>query len=205
MMTDVRYGPMTTDDVTSLARLHQTAFPGFFLSTLGERFLVQFYRGFLGDASAVTVVARDGDGVPRGAVVGTTEPDGFFGRLLRRQWAGFVAASVIAVLRRPSVSLRLLDAVRYRGDVRGADSAALLSSICVEPGWQGRGLGRRLVEDWEEQAIAAGAERAVLTTDALGNDATIAFYRARGWHVDAEYETPEGRPMIRYAKKLDLR
>jgi ribosomal protein S18 acetylase RimI-like enzyme len=205
MMTDVRYGPITDHDVAALAHLHQRAFPGFFLSTLGERFLVQFYRGFLVDESAISIVATDDNGVPRGAVVGTTEPDGFFGRLVRRQWAGFVAASLAAVLRRPPVAVRLLKAVRYRGDVSGAAGAALLSSICVDPDWQGRGVGRRLVREWEKGAAVMGATGAVLTTDALDNAPANGFYVAQGWQVDGEYETSEGRLMVRYTKRLGNR
>ena len=137
---------MTSHDVTALARIHRAAFPGFFLSTLGERFLIQFYRGFLGDrlrspSSPEMPVAS------RGAVVGTTEPQGFFGWLLRHQWAGFLAASVAAVLWHRRRQFGCSEALRYRGDVLTTDSSALLSSICVEPDWQGRGLGGRLLKE----------------------------------------------------------
>jgi len=46
---------MAATDVRDLARLHSEAFPGFFLSTMGEPFLVQFYGGFLQDETAISV------------------------------------------------------------------------------------------------------------------------------------------------------
>lgn len=89
----VTYGPLAGSDAKALAKIHREAFPDFFLSSLGESFLIQFYRGFARDSSAITVVVRDEQGIPRGAAVGTTEPAGFYRRLLKRRWPGFVAAS----------------------------------------------------------------------------------------------------------------
>lgn len=99
---DVTVGTLERADVGELAHLHREAFPGFFLSRLGEPFLIQFYSGFIGDGSAVTAVTRDGSGRPLGAVVGTTEPAGFFGRLVRRKLVGFALASLRAGVFHPS-------------------------------------------------------------------------------------------------------
>jgi len=189
-------------DVHPLARLHRRAFPTFFLSSLGEPFLVEFYRGFLHDASAVAVVAQDPDGSVCGAAVGTLRPRDFYGRLLRRRWAGFVAASVRAVLAQPSALPRLLSALGYRGGGAGSDPGALLSSICVDPDRRSRGLGRQLLSAWTEQAGQRGAARAFLTTDAEANDAVNAFYRARGWQPAERFITRRGRAMYRYT--IDL-
>jgi len=200
----VTLGPIAPRDVRPLARLHRAAFPGFFLTGLGEPFLAQFYRGFLADPSAVAVVARDARGAVQGAVVGTVEPAGFFGRLVRRQWPGLVAASARAVLRAPRSAARLLRAVRYRGGPAPA-GAALLSSLCVTPAAQGRGLGGQLVDAWTSEVARRGATAAYLTTDADGNDAVNAFYRAHGWALVDTTTTHEGRPMNRYTLSLGAR
>lgn len=194
---------MAGRDVRNLARLHRQAFPGFFLSTLGEPFLVQFYRGFLHDATAVSVVARDEHGMPLGAVIGTTEPSDFFGRLLKHRWLGFALASARAVLRNPTAASRLVRAARYRGEARAGEGGALLSSMCVDPAAQGMGIGRLLVDEWARVATAKGAHEAFLSTDAIGNDAVNGFYQACGWELSDCYETPEGRSMNRYTKRLD--
>jgi colanic acid biosynthesis glycosyl transferase WcaI len=201
----VSLGPLTPADVSPLARLHWRAFPGFFLSTLGEPFLVQFYRGFLADDSAVTVVARGADGTLHGAVVGTTEPAGFFGRLLKNRWPGFALASARAVVSNPEAALRLLRAVRYRGDTPAGGPSALLSSICVDPSMQGSGLGRQLVEAWTRELSSRGVDAATLTTDADDNDVVNRFCKARGLVLVDSYTTRQGRSMNRYAKRLDAR
>ena len=198
----VSLGPLTSADVRPLARLHGAAFPGFFLSSLGEPFLVQFYRGFLTDESAVTVVARAEDGTVLGAVVGTTEPAGFFGRLVRSRWPGFALASCRAVLRNPKALPRLLRAARYRGGDDADSGGALLSSICVDPAAQGAGVGRRLIEAWMDAVADRGVDTAFLATDADDNAAVDHFYREHRWTPSGSYRTPEGRSMNRYTTRL---
>lgn len=204
-MVAVILDAMTHADVRPLARLHRAAFPGFFLSTLGESFLVQFYRGFLADETAVSVVARGLDGSVQGAVVGTTEPVDFFGRLLRKRWPGFVLASARAVVARPKAATRLVRAVHYRGNPSAPPHGALLSSICVDPSAQGAGVGRQLVDEWTRHVAERGCRSAFLTTDADDNHAVNSFYQTRGWVLTDNYTTREGRLMNCYTISLDGR
>ena len=192
-------------DVRPLANLHRRAFPHFFLSSLGEPFLVQFYRGFVSDPSAVCVVAKDEADHLLGGVVGTVEPTRLFRRMLRRQWPGFVTASLSSIWRTPAATPRLLAAVRYRGGVNKDTTNALLSSICVEPALQGTGVGRHLIDEWTRRMRRRGVTGASLTTDALDNDVVNAFYLAGGWRVSERFTTAQGRQMHRYTITLDPR
>jgi GNAT superfamily N-acetyltransferase len=195
-------GVLTRADVRQLARLHQAAFPGFFLSNLGQPFLVQFYRGFLADQTAVTVVERGADGTVLGAAVGTTEPAAFFRRLMKSRWLGFVLASAGAVLRNPKAVPRLLRVVRHGGDVPAAAEGALLSSICVDPSLQAAGVGRQLLDAWTHEVASWGVHAAFLTTDADDNDLVNHFYQVQRWVLSGAYATREGRSMNRYTVSL---
>lgn len=197
-MTDLVVRELRAEDVAACADLHVRSFPGFFLSELGPRFLREFYRGFLGDPTALTVVALSADGSLQGVVVGTTSPHGFFSRLLRRRLLGFALASVLVVLRRPTAAPRLLKAALYRGQVPVEVDGALLSSICVEPSSQARGTGSVLISRFRDLAHSAGMG-AYLVTDRDGNEAANAFYERKGWRLLDCYETPEGRKMNCYA------
>lgn len=201
-MSDLRVSSLTTADAEELAHLHRTAFPTFFLSSLGVPFLRQFYAGFADDASAVALVARDPGGAAVGAVVGTVEPAGYFSRLLRSRLVGFGVASARAVVRHPRTASRLVRAVAYRGSEAAPDGGALLSSICVSPAARGTGTGRLLLQHWESGVADRGVEVAFLTTDAEANESVNAFYRAGGWLLDGSFTTREGRPMNRYRKRL---
>lgn len=203
-MGDTVIGPARRGDATALARLHREAFPGFFLSQLGERFLREFYRGFLDDPTAVTVVARDAHGRPVGAAVGTTEPAGFYKRLLRRRLLGLGIASALAAARHPQSIGRLLRGMAYRGSTGSgpAPRGALLSSICTAPHIQGAGLGQRLIAQWEMSAAQLGEREAHLSTDAFDNEGANAFYRQCGWRQESQYLTREGRRMNLFVKEL---
>jgi ribosomal protein S18 acetylase RimI-like enzyme len=199
MILDFTY---TRAEVPALATLHTRAFPGFFLSGLGPRFLSQLYLGYISDPTAVISVARGKRGEIIGACVGTTEPSGFFYRLLRRQVLGFCLASVLAIVANPAALPRLIGAVAYRGDSPSGTDGALLSSLCVAPEAQGEGVGRALDESWRATAAALGAPRAFLTTDAHDNEAVIRFYERGGWVLHDQFVTRQGRRMNRLRHDL---
>jgi len=189
-------------DARPLARLHRAAFPDFFLSRLGEAFLVQFYLGFVTDPTAVVAISRDPAGIPRGVAVGTTDPVGFYRRLLRRRLFGFAVASSVAALRDPLAAPRLLSALAYRGSNPPGRTGALLGSIGVDPAWSGRGIGSALINGWTRQARRMGAETAFLTTDAIDNDPVNSWYRREGWVLCDCYDARPDRPMNRYEYDL---
>lgn len=190
--------PLEPRDVVPVVAVHLRAFPGFFLSFLGPRFLREFYASFIVDPVGRGFVATDPSGRVLGAVVGPLNPAGYFGRLLKRRWWAFCLASATAVLRRPTVLPRLFRAVFYRGGGPAGPVRALLSSIAVDPAAQGAGVGRVLVQRWSEAVREQGVGGCFLTTDADGNAVVNAFYQRLGWKLEASYSTREGRRMNRY-------
>jgi GNAT superfamily N-acetyltransferase len=195
---DFQIAPLAPENVDSVVKLHLRAFPDFFLSLLGPRFLREFYLSFLADPVAMAFVARNEIEGVVGAIVGPLDPRGFFTRLLRRRWWAFCLASFSALLRRPSSAARLARALVYRGEAPGGPVRALLSSIAVEPGAQGKGIGQALVQRWLDEARSRRACGCYLTTDAENNDAVNRFYLSQGWKLESTYTTPDGRKMNRY-------
>jgi GNAT superfamily N-acetyltransferase len=195
---DFRISPLAREDVSSVVKVHIEAFPNFFLSFLGPRFLREFYYSFLADPVGMAFVARtEKDGVV-GAIVGPLDPRGFFKRLLCRRWWAFCLASLTAIVRHPSSGPRLARAIFYRGEAPAGPVRALLSSIAVSPRAQGKGVGRGLARRWLDQAQSCGARGCYLTTDAEKNDAVNRFYLSLGWKLEASYITAAGRKMNRY-------
>jgi ribosomal protein S18 acetylase RimI-like enzyme len=193
----VTMSELSGTDIREAAALHRLAFPSFFLSSLGEPFLRQFYKAFLDD-EGIGLVARSDAGRLLGVVVGHTQPAGFFRRLLFRRWYAFAFASVGLIVRHPRVVPRLLRAVTYRGQTPLTAGGALLSSICVADDARGTGTGRLLLDSWTAALRARGGSRAYLTTDVDDNDAVNAFYRSMDWKLHGSFETPEGRRMNCY-------
>ncbi len=198
-MNAVASTSLTHADVHMAAALHQRAFDRFFLSSLGEPFLREFYRGFVTDPDAVTRVARDDSGCVVGVVVGTVAPDRFFRRLLHTRRLHLAVAALRAVVRRPTTAARLIRGIAYRGGTPvTAATGALLSSICVDPRAEHSGHGRALIDDWWTDVMARGITSAYLTTDAADNERVIRFYEKAGWSLMGNYVTREGRRMSCY-------
>ncbi len=187
--------------IPQVVGVHMRAFPNFFLTFLGPRFLKQFYASFVTDPMGMGFVATDAaSGKVLGVVAGPLNPNGYFKRLLKKRWWAFCLASASAVIRRPSAAKRLLRAVFYRGEAPEGPPRSLLSSIAVAPEAQGLGLGKALTQAWLSEVRSRGSAGAYLTTDAEDNESTNQFYRKTGWTLETTYKTPEGRAMNRYVR-----
>lgn len=191
--------PLAPHHVDTVVAVHLRAFPGFFLTFLGPRFLREFYGSFLADPTGIAFVAVDDPtGDVLGSVVGPMVPAGYFKRLLKRRWWAFCLASAAAMLKRPSVVRRLFRAVFYRGESPPGGARALLSSISVAPEAQGRGVGRALVDAFVCEVRRRGGRGCFLTSDAQGNEAVNRFYAVCGWRLESTFTRPDGRTMNRY-------
>ena len=200
---DLRIDSANLSHLDAIVKIHLAAFQGFFLESMGMRFLKELYRGFLVEPSGLCMVAIDGKNVV-GFVAGTTEPEGFFWRLLRCRWHAFVLAGAASLTLRPiRVGKKFLRALRYRGE-RPADvpNATLLSSIGVVPSGIGKGVGRMLLSAFCDRALQSGASVVFLTTDRDGKDAVNRFYLLNGFKLHSSFLKEQSRWMNLYTHSL---
>ena len=193
----------TIIDIKSVAHIHTVTFPGFFLTSLGEKFLQELYFGFLSHPSGIMLVAEDG-GRLVGFVAGTSSPDIFFSEIRKQRGLFFLIKAMPALILHPMIVIRkLYKAVFYRGDKpTNLENGALLSSIGVMPEAVGKGIGHELLEKFETDAHYSDAGFVYLTTDEVGNDRVNAFYSKCGYHVESRFLQQTNRSMLRYVKKL---
>lgn len=184
-------------DTDQMVAVHLRSFPGFFLTFLGRPFLRELYAATMVDPSGIAYVVTDGE-QHLGFVTGTTQPSGFYRRLLQKRWWRFAYAAIPAVLRRPGIVPRLLRAFSTPSATSSEPGRTTLMSIAVAPEAQGRGVGRALVEAFVGEAARRGATQIDLTTDRDNNDAVNRFYRNLGFVCRRSYTTPEGRSMNEY-------
>jgi len=199
-VTEPAVRPMTVSDVREVVRVHMSGFPGFFLTFLGPGFLRELYRGIVSDPAGVAFVTEHG-GVITGFVAGTTDPSGFYSRLMKRRLLQFGIQAAIATLRRPSAAPRLLRALGRSSAAPDAKTGrAELMSLAVLPSARGGGEGGKLVEGFVTRSRELGSTTVFLTTDAVGNDDVNAFYVRRGFALARTFTTREGRNMNEYEK-----
>ena len=183
---------MTRDDLDSVVAIHLAAFPNFFLTFLGPRFLRVFYGAVMTDGIALVATIDDR---LAGFVVGMADSQSFYRRLLRTRFLHVAIAILPVVLRHPST----LGRVGRRGVARAFQPApgVELMSLAVHPREQHRGGGRALVEAF---AQAAGEQSLWLITDAADNDAVKKFYETLGFTVRRSFTNAEGRALVEYAR-----
>lgn len=189
---------LTKQHVPQVVSVHVASFPGFFLSFLGPQFLSIFYSAVSSAPEGIAFVYLNEAGIPSGFVAGTSNPRGFYSRLLMRHWFRFAMAAIPSVLRKPSIVSRVARAVFHPSDNPVGDDVAGLFSIGVLPELQGTGTGKKLVQAFLEEARHRGCKRVFLTTDQDNNDVVNAFYVKLGFSVERRFVTPEGRRMNEY-------
>lgn len=189
----------TNRDVNGLCSLHMKSFPDFFLTSLGPRFLRLLYAGFAHEPGGICIVVED-KGVVVGFAAGTTAPDVFFGRLLRRQGWRFALAAIPGLLRNPGfVARKCFGALFYRGEQpAGLANAALLSSLAVSPACGGQGLGQQLVQAFADASQRQGCSAIYLTTDEADNARVNRFYAKCGFVLRDTFKRPGKRVMNRW-------
>ncbi len=189
---------MTQGDLKLVVAAHLASFPDFFLSFLGPRFLALYYSGVCTAPEGIAFVYLNDSGSPAGFVAGTSNPRGFYSRLLKRGWLKFALASVNAVVRKPSTVSRIARGLFHPGGNPVGDDVAGLFSIGVLPELQGTGAGKMLVHMFLDEARKRGCKRVFLTTDRDNNAAVNSFYEKLGFTIERHYVTPEGRRMNEY-------
>ena len=192
---------MQMGDCNPVVDIHLRSFKGFFLTFLGPSFLNLLYQATLTDASGIVLVA-DNERRIMGFVSGTTQPAGFYTRLLKHHLFGFLGCSLQGFLKKPGILPRLLRAFSMPGQPLPAENCTTLMSIAVDPECQGQGIGKLLVNNFLEEAKVRGAQHVNLFTDALDNDAVNQFYQSLGFKEVRTYTTPEKRAMKEYLIKL---
>ena len=186
---------MRPNDLDGVVAIHLAAFPNFFLTFLGPRFLRIFYDAVMRDG--IALVATENDRVA-GFVVGMLDSKSFYRRLWRKRFFHVAFAIAPVVLRHPST----LGKVARRGVTRAFQPApgAELMSLAVHPREQHRGVGRALVEAFIAAVHDSGTESLWLITDAAENDAVTKFYETLGFTVRRTFTNAEGRALVEYAR-----
>lgn len=190
-------------EVVDVVDLHLEAFPQFFLSSLGPRFLGLFYQGLIDCPSGILLVARSQSHGPTGFVGGAVDESAFFKWLLDNRRVEFLLEAAKLGVRHPNKIPRLWRARRRDASAASFPEPASLLTIGTHPTARGTGVGRSLLLAFEEQLLEAGSLSYHLTTDAYENEVANRFYAANGMERAGRLSTPEGRVMFIWRRSLE--
>lgn len=201
MSVNIRVAEET--DLYSVVKCHLEAFPFFFLSLLGSKFLESFYKAFIYDDNAGLLVAVEDEHII-GFAAYAIEPGAFFSRLKYKKGVQLFFYALPALFKAPiTVIKKLFRGVFYRGDQPSEIvGAALLSSICVSPDSSGKQVGSKLLAKLESRLKQNGITELYLITDLNNNASTLGFYKKNGYLEHSRFRQSDERYMLRLIKYL---
>ncbi len=212
---------MARRHLPQVATLHQTCFPGYYLTRLGLPFLQAMYGWYVTNHDAIAYVALDESRRVVGFVAGTTRGESYYGSLFRRQFGPLLLALAGRLVTRPLLTLgqiwerkdllpQAFSALLSRTSGSSVDSApgppdesatASLVSIGVAPPLRRLGIARRLTELFLREAGQRGNQ---LVTLSVREDNLRArrFYESLQWaEVSEPSQEYHGSASITYRKK----
>jgi ribosomal protein S18 acetylase RimI-like enzyme len=195
------YRPAAVADLEDIVRIHQLAFPDYFMTVLGPGFLRAYYLRVLEYVDHVFWV-KEGERGLEGFVCGFRNPAEFYRQLEKRRWRIFLSIFK-GVAFRPWIIRRLLASYSkvWRSILEEQPDTCEMSSIAVDPASAGQGTGHELAKVFVD-AVRRQASAVILTTDAYGNDSVNRFYQKLGFELVGTCERSKGRMVNQY--RMDL-
>lgn len=188
--------------VKEIVDVHLSAFPDFFLSSLGVDFLKTYYRCFAKHQSGNLMVGTMDNKVVAFAAA-TSDCKGFNTSLLKRNLFAFGCRFLVLLFTKPMAIVHLAKNMTKTSEkVEDNEDCAELYSIGTTEAVQGEGIGTKLMGLLEAQLKEQGVEKLSLTTDYVDNEATLSFYKKNGYEVLYEFVTYPDRKMYRLIKNI---
>ena len=189
------------EDVPEIAKLHRVAFPGYFLTHLGQDFLELFYAEFVTRGDSYCVVAADGNQVV-GLVAGTANAKLHHRTFYRRNFIRVVRivltrffkdAHVRREIGKRAIHIQIaLEALLSRNKQKGSSQTdasgkstvpSRLLSIAVHPDYRGQNIASELTSHFLRLLRNDGVSRVGLSVRS-DNMSAIRFYEKDGWVVE---------------------
>lgn len=200
---DITVRKATLKDLNDIVKIHQSAFDGFFLTSLGSHFLKLYYSSFIESEDGVVFCALRKTDVA-GFSACSFVSRGFNSSLIKKNMFRYGLEAIHLIFTKPKAVIRLIKNLnKEKSDAIIEDNGlyAELYSIAVDPSFQGGGVGRRLLMATEEE-VKKHNNQISLTTDYYNNEKTIAFYRSLEYQDFYEFVTYPDRKMWRLIKQL---
>lgn len=193
---------VSISDFYKISLLHLQAFPDFFLSSLGVKFLNTYYKSCFKDSECIAYCATDKENQIVGFIVGALVSHGFHKRVLLKNIVSFFIVLFLAFLTNPSNILRLFLNLNKNKSVDNLFDFSEILSIGVSPFHLRLGIGKKLLLLFENEVFERGKRIIFLTTDVLNNDKVVSFYFTSGYLPKSEFVSYPNRKMYILEKTL---
>ena len=195
---------LITDKIPEgLVLIHNQAFHGFFLTSLGTKFLRLYYTTLIKSSKGLLVCLYDDYDDLVGFAAGTKMSKGFHKEILLRNIFSYFYVLLHLVISKPISIIRLFKNLNKKNNFKNDDgNYAELLSIAVPLDKKGKGYGRILLAEFERISKSFCIKKIALTTDFYNNEGVISFYKKSGYEVFYNFIAFPNRKMYKLIKKL---
>lgn len=197
------YRQFKISEYPDIVNIHLLAFNNFFLTTLGSRFLSTYYKACLKSKEIISICAVNDDAKIIGFSIGCIQSKGFHKRLLKENIFKFFIEGLIILFSKPQALIRLLKNLEKNKNINDDGNYCDLLSIAILPEYNGLGIGKDLINNFEEEATKRGCVKISLTTDAENNENVFEFYKRSGYNIFYQFITYPNRIMYKMIKELN--
>lgn len=198
----MQYKVIEPTEYRRVAEIHQFAFPDFFLSSLGLKFLETYYKASLKNIETVAIGAYNEKNEIVGFSIGCQRSLGYHKRLVMRNFLLFFYRGVTLFFTKPNSLIRLVRNFDKNSNSADDGEYAELLSLGVLGYLKGKGIGRELVQVFENNLIYRKCSKVTLTTDVQSNNAVLEFYKKNGYSIFYEFMTYPNRRMYKMIKYI---
>ena len=183
--------------------VHLQAFQGFFLSSLGRRFLTLYYTTLMKSPKGILICMFNEAQKVVGFAAGTSISKNFHKEILFNKPFAYAWILLPKVIFNPAIIFRLIKNMsKNSSEERDDGNYAELLSIAVSPRYASDGAGKKLLNAFEDQVLENHCEQIALTTDKKNNEKVLSFYQKNGYEVFYEFEAYPSRAMYKMIKSL---
>ncbi len=191
-----------SEDILNIVKIHQSAFQGFFLTSLGDDFLKTYYSSCLRNKRTIAVGLYNDRNILIGYAFGNDISRSFHKRILIDNIVSFALSLSKKILFDPRILFRLVYTLNIQANDQKDNSYGELLSLAIHSDFRGLGLGSILISSYESQARKLGVKSVSLTTDYDNNDSVIQFYFKHGYEVLYDFSAYNRRKMYRLIKEI---
>lgn len=184
--------------IREVVEIHLDAFPGFFLTFLGNGFLWKMYLSYCEHPLSGLLVAVNEKDQPVGFLAYSADLSGLYKFMIKHHLCSFAWYAFGAFFKKPGIFLRLIRAFLKPGESRRQEAYVELASIGVRQDMMNGGVGTLMIDALKKQTDFEFYQYIALETDAVGNEGANMFYQKNGFLLERTYQTPEGRKMNEY-------
>lgn len=190
------------DEIDIVVHIHEKAFPNFFLTKLGARFLKLYYKSVLNHPDGILLGYYE-DSKLVGFCAATTCSSGFHIRLIKDNLFPFALEGTLLIFTNVSALKRLYrNLTKKSSSIKDDGLYAELLSIGVLDTHQGKGIGKKMLCKLERKLLEYGNNKLSLTTDCLHNSSTLKFYTSSGYKIFYKFRAYPDREMYRMIKTI---